>query len=599
MSSAGNSNLFVVNPETAHHRWLSWLVLTLLVLATCLPFLNQAYHIDDRIYLDVARNIQVQPLHPYDFNALYEGFIAPDAASHSHLPFTSYYLALVQLATGSQSEWVAHLAFLIFPLLAALAFYELASGIVRFPLAAAALLVSSTAFLTLSHTIMPDVALLSFWILALASFHHFLRDPASTWAWRVCLGAILAAAFMSLLTAALVLLLGADWLLYRRSAWRKDKARFRIALVLAAPFLLWFLWYLRAYLHYDRFVLVNTFLHMEQRAPFSLLAVGSKLLSFLLHLGGTFLFPVAGWLAFTGRTSRRIYVAVFFVAFIPAYLWYPEWPWLQACLFALFLTTALLTIVKISQGSVRLWRDSRAGKSTSEGVFWLASGTALSEDSKALMGVLFLWFWGILAACCLAFYSGSVRYAVLALPPFLLLWQYALETGHSTRAARLALLSLALTLPYSLSIASADYRFAEVYREEPARILGGLGDRNQQIWYTGEWGFRYYMEKLGARPLTKTGVGPVAGDIIVKPNIALPWITLYDSEEFVGLLEQRHVDPGSAFRILDFQTSAGFYSSAWGILPVSLNQGLKWEWFNVYQVKKKYDGPVPEIERPW
>ena len=590
----------MANPETSHRRWLSRLALILLVLLTSVPFIDQAYHIDDRIYLDVSRNILTEPLYPYDFDALYEGFVAPDAASHSHLPFTSYYLALTQQATGRQSERGAHLAFLVFPLLAALAFYELASNVLRFPFAAAALLVSSTAFLTLSHTIMPDIPLLSCWILALASFHHFLRDPASTWAWRVCLVAILVAGFMSLLTVAVVLLMGADWFLCRRLSVCKDEPGLRIALVLAAPFLLWSLWYLRAYLHYDRLVLVNTFLHMEQRAPFSLAAVGSKLLSFLLHLGGTFVFPAAGWLAFTGRSSRPIYVAVFFLAFIPAYVWYPEWPWLQAFLFAVFLTTALLAIIKIGEGTVRLCGSFWARKDSPERVFWRGSGTALNDQSRALLGVLFLWFWGVLAACSLVFYSGSVRYAVLALPAFLLLWQYALETAHSHRAAKSTLLlSLALTLPYSLAIASADYRFADVYREEPARIFGDLGNQSKQIWYTGEWGFRYYMEKLGARPLTKTGVGPVAGDIIVKPYIALPWITLYDSDEFVRLLEQRHVDPDSSFRILDFHTAAGFYSTAWGILPISLDQGGKWEWFNIYQVKKKYDGPVPEIERPW
>ena len=590
----------MANPETSRHRWLSRLALILLVLVTYLPFIDQAYHIDDRIYLDVARNILTEPLYPYDFDALYEGFVAPDAASHSHLPFTSYYLALTQLVTGRHSERVAHLAFLVFPLLAALAFYELASSILRFPFAAATLLVSSTAFLTLSHTIMADVPLLSFWILALASFHHFLREPASTWAWRVCLGAILVASFMSLLTVALVLLLGADWVLYRRWSVWKDEQRHRIALVLAAPFVLWLLWYLRAYVHYDRFVLLNTFLHMEQRSPFSLVAVGSRMLSFLLHLGGTFVFPLAGWLAFTGHTSRRIYVGVFFLAFIPAYLWYPEWPWLQAFLFAGFLTTALLAITKVGEGAGRLFRGFWTRQDPPERVFWRNSATPLNDQSRSLLGVLFLWFWGILAACCLVFYSGSVRYAVLALPAFLLLWQYALETGHSGRTVKSALLlSLALTLPYSLAIASADYRFAEVYREEPARIAEDLGIQGKQIWYAGEWGFRYYMEKLGARPLTKTGVEPVAGDIIVKPYIALPWITLYDSDEFVRLLEQRHVDPDSVFRILDFHTSAGFYSTAWGILPISLDRGEKWEWFNVYQVTKKYDGPVPEIKRPW
>ena len=92
-------------------------------------------------------------------------------------------------------------------------------------------------------------------LLAVASRRY--RESVTAW----LLGATLVASFMSLLTVALVLLLAADWVLYRRGSVWEDEQRHRIALVLAAPFLLWLLWYLRAYVHYDRFVLVNTFLH--------------------------------------------------------------------------------------------------------------------------------------------------------------------------------------------------------------------------------------------------------------------------------------------------------------------------------------------------
>ncbi len=217
-----------------------------------------------------------------------------------------------------------------------------------------------------------------------------------------------------------------------------------------------------------------------------------------------------------------------------------------------------------------------------------------------MLGVLFLWFWGILLACSLVFYSGSVRYAVLALPPFLLLFQFAVETGRGRMGARVALLvSLVLTVSYSLLVATADHRFAESYREECTRLVREFESQNRRIWYTGEWGFRFYMDQLGARALTQTGTDPEAGDIIVKPYIALPWITLYDSEEFVLLLEQRHLEAGSPLRILDFHSSAGFYSTAWGILPISFTGEKRWEWLNVFQVKKKFDGPIPEIKRPW
>ena len=90
------------------------IVLLLVVLGTQLPFLFQAFHIDDRIYLRVAENIHQKPLYPYDYIPLFEGLGAPDAASHSHLPLVSYYLALLCWITGSQAEWVLHLGFLVF-----------------------------------------------------------------------------------------------------------------------------------------------------------------------------------------------------------------------------------------------------------------------------------------------------------------------------------------------------------------------------------------------------------------------------------------------------------------------------------------------------
>ena len=107
------------------------------------------------------------------------------------------------------------------------------------------------------------------------------------------------------------------------------------------------------------------------------------------------------------------------------------------------------------------------------------------------------------------------------------------------------------------------------------------------------------MGQLGAQPLTQTGTDPEVGDIIIKPYIALPWVTLLDSEEFTVLVEQRQVQAGSPLRILDFLSSAGFYSTAWGILPISITRQKYWELFNVFQVKKKFDGPLPAIKRPW
>lgn len=89
------------------------------------------------------------------------------------------------------------------------------------------------------------------------------------------------------------------------------------------------------------------------------------------------------------------------------------------------------------------------------------------------------------------------------------------------------------------------------------------------------------------------------GDVIIKPYIASPWVTLYDGDEYTDLLEQKIADEPFPLRILDFSSHAGFYSTGWGFLPYSYSLGENWEWFNVFRIKKQYSGPLPETEQHW
>ena len=49
--------------------------LLLLVFSSSLPFIHQAFHIDDRIYLEISENILKNPLFPYDYSPIFEGLI--------------------------------------------------------------------------------------------------------------------------------------------------------------------------------------------------------------------------------------------------------------------------------------------------------------------------------------------------------------------------------------------------------------------------------------------------------------------------------------------------------------------------------------------
>ena len=550
-------------------------ILILIVGATHLPFLSQAFHIDDRIYLEVADNALSKPFFPYDYLLVFEGVEASDASSHSHLPLTSYYLALVMAVTGSPSEWVYHMSFLIFPILAGLGFYDLARRYTRFPLAAACLLLLAPAFLVLSHTLMSDVPFWAFWILTLSRFLRIRDGGASRLDWVVCALSLVAASFVSLLTVGLILLMGAHLLRDRNSS----RVSWHWALILALPLLVWFLWYFRAYLHYDRFVLASTALHMAKRAAFSWDGLAQRILSFILNLGGTFLFPLSLWWAFLGRISLRVFIWIFLLSFVPFYLWWEQWSWTHISFFSILFSSGLSV----------LWRFSREAINP------------LSTENRASWILLSLWFWGALAIGLILYYSGSVRYAALALPPAVLFWIANLERRFQNEylTRNLVWLAVGLTAAYSLTIAHADYQFANVYRQTSQDIARRYAQTGRTIWYTGEWGFRYYMDASGARILRRIGNEPKPGDIIVKPYLATPWVTLFDSDEYLDLLEQREAQMDSPIRILDFASHAGFYSSGWGILPFSPSSGEPWEWFNIFQVKKAYAGPIPEPETHW
>lgn len=587
------------------------------MLCSSLPFVQQAFHLDDRIYLEIADNILKNPFFPFDYLIVFEGLVAPDAASHGHLPLVSYYIAFLKVVTGSESEWVYHLAFLVFPLLGAIGFYDLARGYLRFPFPAACLLVISPAFFVSSHTLMTDVPLVAFWIFCLSRFVRICEGRGTRRDWVLCAMNLLAAASVSMLTAGLIVLMMAYLGLHGGLKEERPLAAGRfwpLVGLLSLPIWLWLIWHLRAYLHYDRFVLINTFLLMGQREAFSWELIGAKSLSFILNIGGTFLVPLALWCGFASRISVRVVLLICLLSLVPFFVLSTGWTWIQIFLFALFLSSGLVvlwhlfgvtcTYLAWGWNELRLSGAGRLTHSFGELRSSVPEEPQSSQQSETVRlhkrdVLCLLWFLGIFFTCLVAYYIGSVRYTLLALPPLLLLWMRALEIRIQEVyfLRNLIWTVVVITAIYSMLIGSGDYRFAEAYRRSSREITGQYAQPGRTLWYSGEWGFRYYFERNGAKLLTATEVGPKVGDVIIKPYLATPWVTLYDGPEYSELLEQHGALMDYPLRILDFSSHAGFYSSWFGLLPFSITNGERWEWFNVFQVIKEYDGPLPEPRR--
>src|SRR5215831_2522055 len=139
-------------------------LLATLTLALHLPFVGQAFHLDDVQYLDIARNVYRNPVFPFDFSADFEGQHF-SLWGHTHPPLNSYIIATVLLFHHrSPSEVFLHTSFLFFPLLATVAFYFLSKRFVDRPLLAAALLATNPTLTVSAHTLMTDVPYLALWL---------------------------------------------------------------------------------------------------------------------------------------------------------------------------------------------------------------------------------------------------------------------------------------------------------------------------------------------------------------------------------------------------------------------------------------------------
>src|SRR5881296_984045 len=141
------------------NRGVRWQMLTLVlcVLAANLVFIRQAFHIDDGIYLLLARNIATSPWFPQDSPTYFEGLYVPDLASTEHpLPMTSYLMALIGHFSRF-TEWSLHLGFLIFPLILAHSLPVLGLRSTKHPLPASLIFVFFPTVSLLSHTLLTDV----------------------------------------------------------------------------------------------------------------------------------------------------------------------------------------------------------------------------------------------------------------------------------------------------------------------------------------------------------------------------------------------------------------------------------------------------------
>ncbi len=528
------------------------LLLAALTLLPLLPFLPTAISIDAPVFVAVARRILEAPADPFGFQMIWDP-TSPDVATFNrNPPLLSYWIA-PWMAWLGEKDWVLHAAVLPFPLVAALSFFGIARRLCGEAFSAAALLVTTPAFLVLATSLLLDLPALAFFLLAVYAFLRGSEGEGTPgWQWASGLAAAAAGLTKYVAFASAPLLAAGCALLAPRSVGRALR-------VLAPPVVAWTLWGAwTAHLYGTPHFLGSTDVVFDRGMKPA--EFWNQLASAPVYCGAALLFPIAWWagrLLRKGRGSELAVLGVILGALVVHFVLPGGEPPRRN---PLEVEEGVLAALGFA-GAFALCLACLAP----------ARSLASAEDR-----FLALWLAGFLIWSLFLNWHVNAADALLAAPPLLLLlFRHAdLRPGR-----RFVAVCVAFQLALSLLLASADAIQANFYRSAALRIAAEIGDQPGARWHVGHWGFQYYLALQGFRPVLPPQYGRSElheGDWVASARN----VSQLDVSRDMNRYRLREVWTWTRTTALPLRTtnadaSGGFYSHhagyapfAWSTLPV-------------------------------
>jgi hypothetical protein len=545
----------ILAKAAGQHEWVWLFVLWATVTAYNL---FKPYHMDDTVHLEIARWISAHPLHPMSGLVYWDGIKKPIyELNQPHLYF--YFLAFWGRVFG-YGEGAMHALQSLASLCCVLLFHRLARVIVG-PLAlwATAMLVLGPAFIV-EQNLMVDVPLLATW---LTFFNALICDIGSHYqSRRYVLAAVACAAALLIKYSSLILLviLCLSLLVERR---RPQAWTVLIPIIaLAAWSLFNFIDYGGVHIAFRGVNYIDTWLLQVQEGVAWVLALGA-----LTPLG---LIAVVQSRQELIRAEGAIYgvASVCFAVIILAVAWGALSSWRSDRLLwvVFFVNGAAVYLALIPDvlglARSRLWRPQLARM----------FGPRI---------YLVFWVFGTTAFYVRFAHFVAARHVLLILPALILL---LVSRWGSSLTWRSRNFGLGLTLVVSISLCTSDWRFAEFYKLEAAKLARSLSTTGN-IWASGHWGWQWYATQNGFREVDARSSRLQPGDYLVVAGDI-------DHERLHSPLPMRLVrtdtQGGPLLNLFCTGRHARFYVSYYKVAPWSLNRDCL-NHLTVFQILSSWD----------
>jgi 4-amino-4-deoxy-L-arabinose transferase-like glycosyltransferase len=524
-----------------------YILLAVALLACLLPFSGKAFNVDDTLFVYVARQITKHPLDPYGFKVNWFLDAVPMAHETKNPPLASYYIAAAASFVG-WSERALHLAFLLPALAVILGTYRLAQRFTNSPLLAATATLLTPGFLVSATSVMCDTMMLALWLWAIIFWIEGL-EPRKPHYLAISIFLITVCALTKYFGAALILLLAAY-------SWARLRSLGSWAWYFLLPIVI-----LTGYQHWTKAVyglrMISEAAHMSagvrQARQSSALATALVDLSFVggCTLPALTLAPllwarrkilvvcllggIAGFLISTGRLG------------LGEMLWPPDFYGHS------FLVGIELTLFIAAGFSVLALAATDAWK---------------RKDADSLL--LMLWVFGTFVFTGFLNWAINARSVIPLIPAVGILLARRVDTLRTSSVRWrpvMLVIPLAVAGAVSLWLTWADTELANSARTAATLIEQKTRNQPGTVWFLGHWGFQYYMESFGARPVVVNDPPHRAGDFLATAGNRL---LLEVRPEFVTSRDVIQIPMRLGITTVQDRLGAGFYSSDTGPLPFAI-----------------------------
>lgn len=557
-------------PSFLHHPNLALLGIWLVATAFNL---TKAVHIDDTIYLEIARWINVSPLHPLSGEVNWVNTLEPIYRISSSPLLFIYGLAAV-LRWFGEFEVALHAFMAIFTGLCVWGFYNLSSLLkIQHKMALTTMLAWGPAFIP-SQNLMLDVPLMAWSILFFWTLFATTEATSSRKTWLFVLAGLFAGAAALTKYPGLVLFpLLAFYLIINR--------HFSYVWVILIPVSIFGAWCAFNVFDYGGIHVLQTnsgsvdsgSVHLYRLAGLPLLQLPHRLLDGVICLGATSPFVLLS-LLYLMQSRRRHYglfcvAAIAVLSFILTFVFQGE-DIVPALLHVGFLSCALILFLALGHS---LWHSMKEKP---------VPGTSEEESLPPIFRTMIVTW--LVVNCCFVLLLVpfmAVRHVLIMMPAILLLLGVGVFPKMPGRAIFWTAATSALM---GFWMGASDWQAANVARTQAQQIRGALPS-HANVYFVGHWGWQWYAARSGMKQYDLKKTYLVTGDYIVAPHSigVVPVAARYAA--YMQPIRDIAADSSSSLlcRTISNQPSANFYGGGWNPLPWTFSS-QPMETFTIFQI---------------